>query len=356
MASRESKLRQRHSHRELNAEMLSRFQQWLTAQKYLSTTVQSYCGVCRRFCSFIGEMPLREVSPLDVSEFVSSKIEPGWSDGVVQGRLGALRTFFDFLYMGGVVNAVPPRFIRPRRVTKKLPRVLTVAQVKELLERTTSLRDRAFLEFLYATGCRQKEAMNLRVGDVDLGRRMARVLGKRRERMVYFGSEAEKALRRYLGDRKEGYLFRVEYRKQTGHLHATGATWVGQYSTYERGTRHRHFRYLGMLHAISEATARARFERFLRGVSLERPVPDRPMCNNTVWKIMTKAARRIGLRFLPPRMLRHSFATHLFESGADLTAIQTLLGHSSLNSTQIYLKLSNPRVEKQFRQLHPRGA
>ncbi len=335
--------------------MLRRFQQWLTAQKYLPTTVQKYCSVSRRFCSFIGDLPLREVAPLHISDFVTSNLARGWSDGVVQGRLGPLRTFFDFLYMGGVVDAVPPRFIRPRRVTKKLPRVLTVAQVRRLLQKTTNLRDRAFLEFLYATGCRQREAMSLRVADVDLPRRKARVLGKRVERVVYFGSRAEKALRRYLRTRRDGYVFRIEYRGQRGHLHATATTWVGQYSTYEGGSRHRHYQHLGMLHNMSAAKAQAKFEGFLRGVNLDRPIPDRPMCNNTVWKIMTKAARRVGLRFLPPRMLRHSFATHLYEGGADLTTIQTLLGHSSLSSTQIYLRLSNSRVEEQFRRLHPRG-
>lgn len=230
-----------------------------------------------------------------------------------------------------------------------------MAQVRRLLERTTKLRDRAFLEFLYATGCRQTEAMRLRVTDVDLASRRARVFGKRKERLVYFGSEAADALRTYLHGRKDGYLFRVEYRKQLGHLHAASTTWVGHYSTYEDGVRHRHLRYLGMLHNVSEATARARLAGVLAGAKLDRPLPDKPMCNNTVWKITTAAARRIGLRFLPPRMLRHSFATHLYENGADLATIQRLLGHSSLGSTQIYLKLSNPKVEKQFRRFHPRG-
>jgi integrase/recombinase XerD len=335
--------------------MLRRFQRWLDAQQYASNTVQKYFSICRRFCSFIGGKALRDVSPLDVSDFVSSNIVRGWSDGVVQSRLGALRSFFDFLYMGGVVNAVPPRFIRPRRVTKKLPRVLTVAQVRRLLEKTTRPRDRAFLEFLYATGCRQTEAQRLRVGELDLVRRRARVVGKRVERMVYFGSDAARALRAHLGGRKDGYVFRIEYVKQRGHLHATTETWVGHYSTYEDGVRHSHFQHLGMLHNVSKAEARARFDRVLEGAKLDRPVPDRPLCNHTVWKITTAAARRIGLRFLPPRMLRHSFATHLYEKGAELTTIQKLLGHSSLTSTQIYLKLSNSRIEEEFRSLHPRG-
>jgi site-specific recombinase XerD len=343
------------STRTINLEMVFRFQQWLTAQKYIPSTVKRYCGECRKFCSFIGAKPLREVVPLDVSEFITSNLRHHWSDTVVNSRLAALRTFYDFLYMGGVVNTVPPRFIRPRKVTAKLPQVLTQKRVAMLLDKTTKVRDRAFLEFLYATGCRQKEVLNLRVADIDLEERTVRVLGKRKERIVYFGSEAKKALRCYLGSRKDGYLFQIEYRKQLGHLHATKATWTGHYSTYETGKRIQHIRYVGMLHNTSLATAKARFNQLLKNVDLIRPIPDKPLCNHTAWKILTLAARRIGLRFLPARILRHSFATHLCENGADLTTIQALLGHASLSSTQIYLRLTDKRVVQQFRQLHPRG-
>jgi len=339
-----------------NAEMVRRFRQWLTAQKYIPSTVEKYCGLCKGFCTFIGNKPMREVIPLDISDFITSNLRKTWGDSVVNSRLAALRTFFDFLYMGGVVNTVPPRFIRPRRVTRKLPKVLTTKQVQRLLERTTKPRDRAFLEFLYATGCRQIEALSLRVEDVDLNKRRARVCGKRKERVVYFGAPAKTALRKYLGSRKDGYLFRVEYRQQVGHLHPTTRTWVGHYSTYETGKRLQHFKYLGVLDKTSASTANARFKRFLKGVDLVRPAPDKRLCNHTAWKILTAAARRIGLRFLPARVLRSSFATHLCENGADLSTVQSLLGHSCLSSTQIYLRLSNTRIAKQFRLMHPRGA
>ena len=336
--------------------MVQRFRQWLTAQKYIPSTVEKYCGLCKGFCLFVGNTPMRQVTPLDVSDFITSNLRDKWADSVVNSRLAALRTFFDFLYMGGVVNTVPPRFIRPRKVTRKLPLVLTPPQVQKLLEKTTNLRDRAFLEFLYATGCRQREALDLRAEDVDLDKRTARVRGKRKERLVYFGSQAESALRQYLGNRKDGYLFKIEYRQQLGHVHATTRTWTGHYSTYETGKRAQHFQYLGILDKTSEDTAKARFDHFLKGVNLVRPVPDKPLCNQTAWKILTAAARRVGLPFLPARMLRHSFATHLLENGADLSTIQTLLGHTCLSSTSIYLRLSNSHVAEQFKKLHPRGA
>jgi site-specific recombinase XerD len=339
-----------------NAEMVRRFRQWLTAQKYVSSTVEKYCGICKGFCRYVGTKPMREVIPLDVSDFITLNVRGESGDTVVNGRLAALRTFFDFLYMGGVVNVVPPRFIRPRKVTRRLPPVLTQAHVKELLGKVTKLRDRAFLEFLYGTGCRQREALDLRVENVDLNKRTALVLGKRKERIVYFGPQAEKALRRYLGNRKDGYLFQIEYRQQKGHVHATTTTWTGHYSTYDTGRRVQHFQYLGVLDKTSEAAAKARFRRFIRNVDLTRPVPDKPVNNNTAWKILTNAGRRIGLRFLPARLLRHSFATHMLENGADLPVIQSLLGHSCLSSTQIYLRISNRQVARQFKRFHPRGA
>jgi site-specific recombinase XerD len=132
--------RPRYAPEEENAEMLKRFRLWLTSQNYVPNTVEKYCGICKRFCSSLGRKALRTVTPLDICDFVTSNIVPGSSDGVVQGKLVALRSFFDFLYMGGVVDAVPPRFIRPRRVTKLLPRALTVDQVRVLLDKTTKLR------------------------------------------------------------------------------------------------------------------------------------------------------------------------------------------------------------------------
>jgi integrase/recombinase XerD len=344
------------SNAQINSEMVRRFRQWLIAQKYIHSTVQKYYGVCMKFCTFVKHKPLREVIPMDVSDFITSDLRHQWADTVVNSRLAVLRTFFDFLYMGGAVDSVPPRFIRPRRVTAKLPMVLTLQQVDTILHGTKGLRERAFLEFLYATGCRQEEVLHLRVRDIDLKNKQARVLGKRKERVVYFGSPARNALNRYLRGRKDGYLFQPEYREQTmRRVHQTKRTWTGQYSTYESGKRVTHYRYLGVLNQTSRQTAQRRFARHLKGIDLSRPIPDRPLCPHTAWKMLTAAAHRIGIRFLPARAFRHSFAVHLYENGAELTTLQALLGHSSLSSTQIYLRLFNRPVVEQYRRFHPRG-
>jgi integrase/recombinase XerD len=239
---------------------------------------------------------------------------------------------------------------------KKLPRVFTLGQVRRLLAKTRKLRDRALLELLYGTGCRLVEVRTLRLEDIDLKTRKMLVKGKRKERVVYFGSTAASALRRYIGNRTTGFLFRVEYRQQKGHVNATATTWVAHYSIYVEGRRIKKYKHLGMLNKMTQADAKIKLRQHLKSVDLTRPIPDRPMCQHTAWRILTAAALRIGLRFLPARMLRHSFATHLWENGADLRVIQELLGHSCLTSTQIYVRISNSTVADAYKRLHPRGA
>ncbi|MGA7513343.1 MAG: tyrosine-type recombinase/integrase [Candidatus Sulfotelmatobacter sp.] len=344
------------SSRQVNQEMVRRFSLWLKAQNYERNTIEKYCCICKGFCTFIGDKAMTEVVPLDISDYITTNLPPKQSDNLVNGRLAALRSFFDFLYMGGAVDAVPPRFIRPRRIPKKLPMSLTKSQAQRLLSRTRKLRDRAFLELLYATGCRLIEILPLRLENIDFRKRTIRVRGKRKERLVYFGAPAAQALRRYTGHRKHGYVFRVEYRRQLGHIHPTTKTWVGHYATYENGQRVTHCKYLGVLDKTTIETAKIRFGRFLKNVDLARPVPDRHICKHTAWKILTAAGRRIGIYPLPARMLRHSCATHLWENGADIRTIQEILGHSCLSSTQIYIRLHNGDVARKFRKLHPRGA
>ena len=341
--------------RALNREMVERFRAWLIVQKYIPSTITGYCKRCQDFCTFIGDKPLAKVAPIDVSDFVTRDLPSEFQENLINTRVAPLKAFFEFLYIGGVVENIAPQFLRPRKVYRKLPRVLSKKQVQKLLVSTRKLRDRAFLELLYATGCRVAEVRGLRVADIYFTNRRFIVRGKRKERVVYFGRHAAKALRQYLVGRKTGYLFQVEYRRQRAHLHRTKTTWVGDYAAYVNGVRIRRLKYLGMLHSTTEQIARARLAKHLRNVNLQRPTPDKPICVNTAWKILTQAAKRIGLRHLPARLMRHSCATHLWENGADIRMIQELLGHSCLSSTQIYVQVSNQSVAESYRRSHPRS-
>src|SRR5436305_11594081 len=161
---------------------------------------------------------MREVNPMDIGDFITNNLPLHWSDVHVSHQLGALRCFFDFLYMGGIVDSVAPRFLRSRGRIKKLPRTLTQAQVKKLLRAATHPRDKALIEMFYATGCRVSEMAAIRVEHIDVKARRIPVKAKRKERVVYFGLAASHALRKYLGGRRSGYLFQDIIPQQKGHI------------------------------------------------------------------------------------------------------------------------------------------
>jgi site-specific recombinase XerD len=294
---------------------------------------------------------------MDIGDFLTHTLPQRWSDDHVTHRLGALRSFFDFLYLGGVVDKVAPRFLRARSRVRKLPKVLTRSQVKKLIATADNPRDRALLEVFYATGCRVGEMTRIRVEHIDFRRRCFPVAAKRRERFVYFGPVAARAIRKYIGRRKIGYLFQDIIPQQKGVFTHTRFAWVGSWRDFRLGKEYgkKHSKYFGSLKTVSHTIAKAKFRRFIRDIDLKRPKPDRPMTRSTLGHIVQEIGRRANLGMVNPHMLRHSFATHMLEGGADIRAIQELLGHSYLSSTQVYTRVSNNAVALAFRRFHPRG-
>lgn len=346
-----------HPTKSLNRKFVFRFRRWLTVQHYALSTVTHYCGTALRLCRFIGDRRLRDVTAMDISDFLSSKLPPQWSDGHISHQLQALRCFFDFLYLGGIVDAVAPRFLRARTPERRLPKTLTQARTKKLIGAADNPRDRALMELFYATGCRVGEVVKIRAERIDFKRRCFPVMGKRKERMVYFGSSAAKAIRNYLGQRRVGYLFQDIFPRQKGYVTRSRVAWTGNWRDYRNGGRKR-MKYLGNPARLSYAAARRKFNKYLRDnkIDLERPKPDRPMTRSTLGRIVQDIGRRADLGVVNPHMLRHSFATHMLERGADIRAIQELLGHAYLTSTQVYTRVSNNAVAATFRRCHPRGA
>ncbi len=332
-------------------EMASRFDIWLRHQKFTAQVRANYCKIAQEACQFFGSLPLRSVTPLDISEFLGQVSTPSWSASQFSYYLTALRSFFDFLYLGGIVHSVAPRFVRGPVKTQSLPRVLSQTQVSRLLEAAPSLRDRALLEFLYATGCRGGEVTQLKVSDVDFGRRQAVVRLKGKERIVFFGREAATSLRLYLKKRTVGPLFLDDLPKQRGMLVRSPGIWQARWVEYPAGIQRTKF--LGNSRTIPYRIAKARFERLLKGASLARP--RHSLHVHTVLMIVRAAGRRIGLERVTPRMLRHSFATHLLENGADIRLIQVMLGHTLLSTTEIYAHVGNVAVAAAFRNCHPRA-
>ena len=343
--------------KKVNLEMADRFGRWLSAQKYSSSTQKRYCCIARKLCHHIGKKALSSVTPMDIGDYLTRTLPDRWADNYISDQLSALRCFFDFLYLGGVVDSVAPRFLKARARAKALPRTLTCAQIKKLIHAADHPRDRALVELLYSTGCRIGEVRTLRVEAIDFKGRKFKVNSKRKDRIVYFGAHAAKAMQLYLNGRRTGYLFQDKIDPQQGYITHGRTTWIGSWKDYrpdqKRGTKHT--KSLGKRSKTSLATAQRRFRKFLRDIDLVRDKRDRPMNRSSLSTIVRELGRRGGIGKVSPHVIRHSFATHLLERGADIRTIQELLGHAYLTSTQVYTRISNNAVRSAFRRFHPRG-
>jgi len=230
----------------------------------------------------------------------------------VRRRAAALRAFYRFAFAEELVSVDVASLLDLPRQARRLPDTLDTAAVERLLlapdEGTPAgLRDRALLELLYACGLRISEAIGLDLEDLSTEGAYVRVIGKGdRERLVPVGEPALEAL--------DGYLTAV--RPSLVHETRTPATRGGPLFLSARGRR------LG---------------------------------RQAAWQLVRDAARRAGLGHVSPHTLRHSFATHLLEGGADLRVVQELLGHASINTTQLYTHLTGPRIKEVYARAHPRA-
>ena len=335
----------------LNLAMVYRFAEWMSKQEFTERTRTRYLTVALQLCDYLKTKPFRAVSPIVIGDFLAEHVRPVSYHGF-RNALIALRCFFRFLYLGGVVDTIAPAFIRNRAPVNKTPRVLTEQQVATVISATDNPRDRALVELLYATGCRPGEIAALKVSDVDFWHRRIHVCGKRKERYVYFGVPASKALHKYLDGRTSGALFLDAYTEQRGYLASDclGA-WQGRWTEWPTGIPRA--KYLGKA-MLSRKEAQRKFTAFLKGRSLERP--RQPLGREGILQALRRTGERVGLPGLNARMLRHSFASHMLERGASIYTIKELLGHTLLSTTQVYTRISNRRVVDEFRHSHPRAA
>ncbi|HHI80598.1 MAG TPA: tyrosine recombinase XerC [Planctomycetes bacterium] len=286
------------------------FGQWLDEVRGASPhTLRAYLREARRFCAWI---PLRgktpsSARPSDLRAYLAMRRRGGLSERSLQRCLSCVKAFYRFLEDHGHLEEDPSSSLRGPRTRRKLPFVLTQREVELLLsldfgEDFRGLRDRALIESLYSTGCRISELLGLKAKDLDLQSGMVRVLGKgRKERICLLGPPAIQALRAYLPARDR--LLRDGGGEQE-------ALFLGERAT-----------------ALSDRRVR----QILRDLGL-----------------------RAGLSRPPtPHTLRHSFATHLVDRGADLRTVQELLGHSQLVTTQIYTHLSLERLREVYEKAHP---
>jgi site-specific recombinase XerD len=337
-------------------ELVDRFSEWLRVLRYSKTAQQSYCRSVSKFCLYIGNRSLVEVTHHDVRSFLVDITRRDISVQCANRFLNGLRSFFDFLYLGGVVDTVAPRFIRGRRYIGPLPKVVPEGNIKKLISAAQTPRNKAIIELMYATGCRAAEIAGMRVEDIDFRRHTVVVKGKGSERRVFFGRPAKKSLRRYLGKRKKGIVFLTDNLRQRGCVSCSSGQWNGYWRDYTQGPgliRSR-VKYLGPPR-LKRAEAVKRFKALVPDPNRGQQERKRPICNGVIYRLFRFASHRAGLGRITSHQMRHSFATHLLDHGANVKQIQVLLGHSSLNTTQAYTHVSTQNLAAAYRKFHPRS-
>ncbi len=251
---------------------------------------------------------LLKTSRLDLLGFIAGRVEGGARPRSTARQLSSFRRFFRFMMREGLIDTDPTAQIAMPKIGRSLPKSLTEAEVEALLEAPAVAdplghRDRTMLEVLYATGLRVSELVSLKHNQVNLLQGVMRVLGKgNRERLIPLGEEAVRWVQQFIqGPRSEILLER-----QTDYLFPT-----------RRGDR---------------------------------------MTRQAFWHIIKRYSHKAGIaKELSPHTLRHAFATHLLNHGADLRVVQMLLGHSDLSTTQIYTHVARERLKELHSQHHPRG-
>jgi len=345
------------SARDFNAALVSRFVRWLKVQEYTEETNRLYLISIGSLCQYLDDVPATQVTHLDIRDFLASVAQKGVKRATIWRAMSALRCFFDFLNMGGLINWSPPRFVRLRRLHRAPPRVLSEKQMFMVLSAARDLHERTMIEVFYGTGARAGEVRSMRVEDVDLEARRIRVHGKRGHRYVLFPRAISRFLRRYIGKRKSGYLFVSRSLPRRLHLIPTPhGAWRSYYYTYDPA-RKRSMRvhwYLPRGNGFTYEQALRRLKRAIPKSRRDVPVGQKPLGCVTLRWVVARVGLRVGVH-VHPQLLRHTFATHLLDHGADIRMIQKMLGHISVATTQAYTHVSMNHVQKVLDKCHPRN-
>ncbi len=284
---------------------------YLSSECHLSSnTIAAYGRDMRKFMDWLDGRRPKDLSVGDLSDFMGTLHEIGLAPASVARTVVAVRMFFKYLQLEGLVESNPAELIVTQKMWERVPTVLSTRSVDAFLGAVRKTdkywqRDVAMLEVLYATGCRASEVCRLRVRDLSLAERYLKCEGKGgKQRMVPIGTRAIEAIQRYMGELR-------------GKL-ATRQTHLPEELFLSRA-----------------------------GLALDRI---------QLWRMVKFYAKRAGIdSSISPHSLRHSFATHLLAGGADLRQVQEMLGHASIQTTQIYTHVEHSRLKKVHQQFHPRA-
>jgi site-specific recombinase XerD len=340
---------------------------------YSPHTLRSYAGAVVDFFDFFKDADLQTIKPREIGQWLHWLMSQGKKRDTMTARLYAIRAFFDRAVLLDLMPSNPARQVPIHGYTRRLPDFLSQEEVVHLIEAARTPRERAILETLYATGARVAELVGMRIEEICWSERSVKVMGKgSKERLVPLGKKAIQALKKYLKGRVSGPVFIEEnqtLRTQHGGLQLqNGKNWVAFWrEPHQRSDGSVRWRLRGKTFGTirefpTREIARKGAEKFLssKGVLGVRPHsrvalrPGHAIDTRQVSRILADAAKRIGLRHIHPHMLRHTFATHLLDNGADLVSIKELLGHSDISTTQIYTHVSFRHLQKVMNISHPR--
>jgi len=271
-------------------------------------TLAAYGSDLRIFVKWLKSKAVFEVDQSDIAAFMASRYKAGVGSRSAARFLSSLRRFYGYLFREGYVTTDPTELIEAPHIGRTLPDTLSEKDIDLLLDAPEitgilGFRDKTMLELLYATGLRVSELIGLKFEQVNFRQGFVRVMGKgNKERLVPVGEEAMEWLENYM----EGARIDILAERQSDFLFVT-----------KRGSG---------------------------------------MTRQTFWHVIKRYAKKAGItKHLSPHTLRHAFATHLLNHGADLRVVQLLLGHSDLSTTQIYTHIAQERLKQLHQEFHPRG-
>lgn len=303
--------------RDLMQSSVTRFLQYLATERNASDlTIKAYREDLFGFLEWLegsglSTQQLDSLSPQDLRSFQAALQQAGYARSTISRKLASLRSFFRYAMREGLAKTNPAKPLRNPRQSRKLPHVLSNAEIGRLLDsppKTTSagLRDRAMLETMYSAGLRVSELVGLCDGDLDFQQQITRVRGKgRQERISPLGSFAIEAIRKYAARRNRS--------SQADALARQAPVFVNRFGD-----------------ALTTRSVGRMLDKYIAAAELD-----------------TRTS---------PHTLRHSFATHLLDRGADIRSVQELLGHKSLTTTQIYTHVSAANLRQIYEVAHPRAA
>lgn len=279
-------------------------------KKTSNNTELSYKRDLNKMASFLtkkGVKSVREVTGDKLDSYVSFLKEGGFAAATISRSVASMKAFFHYLYKEGKTSSNAADRLRPPKIEKKVPEILSTQQVVHLLEQPggeslKEIRDKAMLELMYATGIRVSELIHLEASDVDLINGFICCHDAGRERVIPIGTQAKHAMEHYITGAREAML--SEHGEKILFVNCSG----------------------------------------------------QPMSRQGFWKLIKYYAKKAGIETdITPHTLRHSFAAHLVENGADLRAVQEMLGHSDISTTQIYANMSHNRIKEVYAKAHPRN-